>query len=263
MRINLHSSRLHLPTLPRWLAACLLASCVIGSAMAADTEPHAALKRKINLPPSAELHYSIEALQSGLQVNGEGLVKWRYGDNKYSVNSETRAMLIGKILETSSTGNIDGFGLAPLQFVEKRLRRDPSTTSFDRDAKSISFSQSQLSYPLLGGEQDRTSIIWQLIAVARGNANKFSTNSEWLFFVAGPRDAQQWSFKVIGREKIQTERGNINTVHLLRTPPAGDQGQKLDIWLAPESEWYPVRLRFSDPNGDFIEQTLDKISKPG
>ena len=249
--------------LPRWLMACLLTSCVISSAMAADSDPHPVIKRKLNLPPSAELHYNIEAQQSGLQVTGEALVKWNNADNKYSVTAETRAMLLGKILEASSEGDIDSYGLAPLHFVDKRFRKEPTTTSFNRELKTIEFTQSSQSYPLLGGEQDRTSIIWQLIAVARGNSDKFTPNSEWLFFVAGPRDAEQWRFKVVGRENIKTAHGEINAVHVLRAPPAQDQGQKLDIWLAPASEWYPVRLRFTDPNGDFIEQNLDKLSKPG
>jgi len=263
MQTNFRTPLFLRAALPRWLSACLLASCMISSAMAADPEQHPVTKRKLSVPPSAELHYNIEAQQSGLQVTGEALVKWNNSGSKYSVTAETRAMLLGKILEASSEGNIDSYGLAPLRFVDKRFRKEPTTTSFNREQNTISFTQSDLSYPLLGGEQDRTSIIWQLIAVARGNTDKFNTNSEWLFFVAGPRDAEQWRFKVVGREKIKTALGEINAVHVLRAPPSNDQGQKLDIWLAPASEWYPVRLRFTDPNGDFIEQTLDKINKPG
>ena len=50
-------------------------------------------------------------------------------------------------------------------------------------------------------------------------------------------------------------------MHIFRAPPPDDQGQKLDIWLAPGQDWYPVRLRFTDPDGDFIEQTLDAVTK--
>jgi hypothetical protein len=170
-------------------------------------------------------------------------------------------MMVGKILEASSEGNIDSYGLAPLSFVDKRFRRDATTTTFNRELNTITFSQSNDSYPLQGGEQDRTSIIWQLIAMARANADKFTANSEWQFFVAGPRDAEQWSFKVIGREKIKTKQGEVNAVHIFRAPPPDDKGQKLDIWLAPSSDWYPVRLRFTDPDGDFIEQTLSSVNK--
>lgn len=254
-------------TLSRLLCALLL-TATTGLTMAADavehTAEHPVVKRKVNIPPSADLHYSIEAKQSGLQITGEALVKWRNADHKYQVLNETRAMLLGKILETTSEGDIDDYGLAPARFVEKRLRREASTTTFNRELNTINFTQSAENYPLKGGEQDRAGIIWQLIAVARGNADKFTPGSEWLFFVAGPRDAEQWSFKVIGREKIKTKQGEVNAVHVLRAPPSGDRSQTLDIWLAPSSDWYPARLRFTDPDGDFIEQTLDNVNKkPG
>lgn len=234
---------------------------VVASTQAFAADDHPAVKRKTSLPPSAELNYSIQAKQSGLSLNGEALVKWNNNGNSYSVVAETRAMLVGKILDATSEGGIDSFGLAPNRFVEKRFRREASTTTFNRESKTIGFSQSEQNYPLLGGEQDRTSIIWQLISVARANAAQFKNGSEWQFFVAGPRDAEQWTFKVVNREKISTKLGELNTVHIFRAPPPDDQGQKLDIWLAPAQDWYPVRLRFTDPDGDFIEQTLDAITK--
>lgn len=239
---------------------CVLLLCTAGAAIAAPAE-HIVIQRKVRLAPSADLHYSIDARQSGLELKGEAQVNWTSTGNKYSVTAETRAMMIGKILEASSEGTIDKYGLAPARFVEKRFRREASTTTFNRELNTISFTQSSESYPLAGGEQDRTSIIWQLIAVARGAPEKFTNGSEWLFFVAGQRDAEQWSFKVIGREKIKTSLGEVNAVHVFRAPPPDDKSQKLDIWLAPSMEWYPVRLRFTDPDGDFIEQTLDNISK--
>lgn len=245
----------------RLLAGCLIATTTVAPALAADDTPHPVIKRRVNLPPSAQLHYAIEAQQNGLQIKGEALVNWNTTDSKYRVTAETRAGFVGKLLEASSEGTVDSFGLAPNVFVDKRFRRDPTTTSFHRDSNTITFTQSSESYPLLGGEQDRSSIIWQLISVARANPGKFVAKSEWLFFVAGPRDAEQWSFTVVGREKIKTAQGDVNAVHVLRAPPPDNKGQKLDIWLAPGSEWYPVRLRFTDPDGDYIEQTLDKLTK--
>lgn len=245
----------------RLLAGCLMATTLVAPALATDDIPHPVIKRRVNLPPSAQLHYAIEAQQNGLQIKGEALVNWNTTDGKYRVTAETRASFVGKLLEASSEGTVDSFGLAPNVFVDKRFRRDPTTTTFNRDSNTITFTQSSESYPLLGGEQDRSSIIWQLISVARANPGKFVAKSEWLFFVAGPRDAEQWSFTVVGREKIKTAQGDVNAVHVLRAPPPDNKGQKLDIWLAPGSEWYPVRLRFTDPDGDYIEQTLDKLTK--
>lgn len=246
-----------------------LRSLLVGAALLCTTltatasATHAAPKRKFNVPPSADLSYAIRAQQSGLSLNGEALLTWRSAAEKFSIDTETRSALFGKIIESKSEGGIDGYGLAPATFIEKRFRKEPTTTTFNRSTKAITFATAAESYPLLGGEQDRNSAIWQLIAVARGNAAAFKANSVWDFFVAGPRDAEAWSFKVINEEKIRTALGEQRALHITRAPPPDSKGQQLDIWLAPGLEWYPVRLRFSDADGDYIEQTLEKIGKPG
>jgi hypothetical protein len=243
-------------------AFALLASAAMLAA-SADEIKHPAEKHKFNLPPSAELNYAIRAQQSGLQLSGNAVLKWSVGDNAYHIAAETRAMLVGKILDSKSDGSIDDYGLAPAVFAEKRFHKDQTTTTFDRDGKSIGFSTGSNSYPLLGGEQDRTSAIWQLIAVARGAHSKFKEDSEWDFFVAGQHDAEQWSFKVEKMESIRTPMGNMNAMHVVKAPPPDAKGQMVDIWLAPSLEWYPVRLRFTEPNGDFVEQSLESVNKAG
>ena len=80
-------------------------------------------------------------------------------------------------------------------------------------------------------------------------------------FVAGRRDAEVWTFKVIGSEKISTAMGEQNTIHISKAPPPDSRDQTLDIWLAPDLEWYPIRLKFSDANGEFIDQMLESIKK--
>ena len=242
---------------------CAIVGVLLCVAVSAHGAPHPAIKRKVSVAPSADLHYTIRAQQSGFALSGEALLTWRSATDTFSIDTETRSPLFGKIIESKSSGTIDSFGLAPASFVEKRFRKEPTTTTFNRASKTIGFSTATETYPLLGGEQDRNSAIWQLIAVARANAATFKPNTIWDFFVAGPRDAEVWHFKVVTEEKIHTALGEQRTVHLNRAPPPDSKGQQLDIWLAPDLEWYPVRLRFSDADGDYIEQTIEKIDKPG
>lgn len=216
---------------------------------------------KVNLPPSAELAYTINAKQRGIAVDGDATVRWTHGGNKFTITSEARAMIIGKILDSRSEGSVDAHGLVPQSFTEKRFRKGTVTTSFDRDARLIRFSKSQETHPIMGGEQDRISAIWQLVSIARGAQARIKPGVEWRFVVAGQSDAESWTFKVVKQEKIATQAGEMNTVHISRAARPGSRDQQLDIWLAPSMEWYPVRLRFSDDNGDFIEQTIKKVSR--
>lgn len=232
-------------------AACTLAA-------AAD---RVAVKRAFNLPPSVDLSYQIKARQKGFSISGDAVVSWRVADGKYTLHTDSRAMILGSLLANRSEGTIDAFGVAPALFHEKRFRKEPSITTFDRASRTISFSESKLTYPIVGGEQDRTSVPWQLVAVARAAPEKFVAGSEWTFFVAGRRDADPWTFKVLKQETLRTALGEVATVHMVRLPPPDDQGQQIDIWLAPSMEWFPVRLRFEDGEGEFVDQTIDKITR--
>ena len=237
------------------LAGTALALTVVASQAAAPA-------RAFDVPPSADLKYAIKAEQKGLSLDGEATVKWRTGDGKYTLSSESRASILGKILENRSEGLVDEDGLAPEKFTEKRFRKDPYTVTFDRDARTISFTEGKLSYPIKGGEQDRASVPWQLSAMARGMPGKFVPGSEWRMVVAGRRDAEAWVFKVAKTEKLRTPMGQLDAVHLVKAPSAGSKEQQIDIWLAPAHEWYPVRVRFSDHDGDdVVEQTIAKITK--
>lgn len=235
--------------------AGLLAACV--GALAAE---HVAVKRPVDLPPSADLSYALKARQKGITLGGEGTLNWRVDEGKYSVATEARVPVFGKLLENHSEGVIDSFGLAPLKWTEKRFRKEASITTFDRTARQITFSVGEKNFPLIGGEQDRASAQWQMVAVARGAPDKMVSGSVWRFFVAGRRDAEPWTFKVVGREKVQTGLGLIEAVHLSKSPPADYPDQRLDLWLAPSKQWYPIKLRLEEDDGEYVEQILDKIT---
>lgn len=242
------------------IAAILLASACGSNAQ--DGGEHPAVKRSFDLPPSAELIYTISANQRGLALKGDATITWHADAGKYAASAESRVAIFGKLTENRSSGTIDAYGLAPAEFYDKRIRKDPVTATFDRDAKKISFSDGDKGYPIKGGEQDRVSISWQLVAVARAAKDKFKAGSEWKFFVVGPRDADAWTFRVIGTEKVQTGLGEIEAVHVARGTPPNSREQSLDMWLAPSNEWYPVKLRFSEGDrSEVIEQTLQKITK--
>ncbi|MES2902523.1 MAG: DUF3108 domain-containing protein [Pseudomonadota bacterium] len=239
------------------LAAGAALAATLASAAAQD---HPAVKYAVDVPPSADLTYAIKAAQKGITLSGEAQVTWRSGAGKYSVASTTRAQLLGKILDNRSEGAIDAYGLAPAQFNEKRFRKDPTSATFDRAAKSLSFNSGKKVYPLAGGEQDRASVQWQLAAVARAAPEKLVPGAELRFFVAGRKDAEAWSFKVLKREKVATPMGEMESVHFVKAPPLDDKGQKLDIWLAPAREYFPVKLRFEDDEGEYVDQVVTSIT---
>src|SRR4051812_10309985 len=106
----------------RFFLPALLA-CKLSLAAAEPASPPF-VKYKFNVPPSAELNYSIRAKQNGISLGGVGVVRWIAGGKKFSVAQEAHAMLLGRILDSKTEGLIDDYGLAPQSFIEKRIRRD-------------------------------------------------------------------------------------------------------------------------------------------
>jgi len=258
------SRRITAPLLTLALASAAICAALPGITAAAEKAEHGehpSFKHPYNLAPSAQLEYSVKTRQHGFTLSGVATVDWNAADGKYSIAMESHASLLGKVLENRSEGVVDDYGLAPLTFYEKRFRKDPTTTSFKRDGKTIVFTEGDDSYPIKGGEQDRTSAPWQLLAQARATPDKFKPGSEWSYFVAGRRDAEEWRFKVVGTETVHTGLGDVNAVHVVKAPPPDAQGQQVDLWLAPSLDWYPVKIRFNDADGDYFEQQLEKISK--
>ncbi|RJG04945.1 DUF3108 domain-containing protein [Noviherbaspirillum cavernae] len=215
---------------------------------------------KIDPPPSAELKYDVQALSKGQTAYGHGKISWASAGNSYSIDGEAGVLFI-TLLNFRSEGMIDEFGVSPVIYTEKRFRRPETNTHFHRERNTISFSASTQSYPRQGGEQDRASIVWQLASIGRGDAGKFSPDAEIEVMVAGVRDAETWRIRVIGQEEIEVGTGRMLAWHVLRIPRPGSYDQKLDIWFAPQHEWYPVKLRFTETNGDYLDMSLSKVTK--
>ncbi|MGO4380219.1 DUF3108 domain-containing protein [Pseudoduganella sp. RAF53_2] len=238
-----------------------IAAAMLTLAMGAQAADHPVVKRGFNLPPSAELVYSVKGSNHGIPLSGTGTVNWRQGEGKYTLTTEARSALFGKVLDYRSEGAVDDYGLAPATYYEKRIRKDPTTTTFNRESKQIEFQGGEPAFPLKGGEQDRSSAQWQLVSQARHAPDQFKPGTEWAFFTAGRKDAEVWSFKVVGPETLQTGAGELKVVHFVKAPPKRDAGQQVDLWLAPGLEWYPVKIRFMEENGDSFEQLLEKVNR--
>ncbi|WP_211462519.1 DUF3108 domain-containing protein [Collimonas silvisoli] len=209
-------------------------------------------------PPSAELKYDVEALQKGQNYHGSGKITWQSNGGSYTINGEAGALFI-TVLDFKSEGEINGFGVAPVTYSQKRFRKPATQTIFQRERNTIVFSSSQNNYPRSGGEQDRASVVWQLASIGRGDSAQFSPGAVIDMFVAGPLDAETWRMQVVGQEKITVGSGDLDAWHVIRIPQAGSHEQRLDIWLAPQQEWYPVKLRFTETDGDYLDMSLSKM----
>ncbi len=233
------------------------------TAEAAEAVPQAgdpAGNFKFDLPPSAELKYEVQALRDGKQWHGTGMFHWDAGGQTYAITGEASISFLFKItvLNFRSEGAVNEFGIAPVLYSEKPWRKAMTNTHFQQG--KISFSASQAVYPYKGGEQDRASIIWQLAGIGRGDPAQFAPGTAFDITVAGARDADTWRMDVVGQEEIATPHGTMTAWHVVRAPKPGSYDQRIDIWLAPQHEWYPAKVRFTYANGDWLDMLLAELT---
>jgi len=223
----------------------------------AATEPPAQPHYKIDLPPSAKVKYDVKYVSDEASTYyGSGTIRWQRADDRYQVTGEV-SMLIFTLLNFTSEGKLDEYGIAPVLFSEKKRTRSETNTHFNRDERnSISFSASKLSLPRKGGEQDRASVLWQLAGIGRGDQEKFVPGAQLDLFVAGDRDGDIWSILVIGPEEIETGAGKTTAWHVVRIPRPGSYDDKIDIWLAPQYEWSPVRIHYTYKKGGYLDMSM-------
>ena len=216
---------------------------------------------KVEFPPSAELKYDVEKVPAdgGGPSYGSGTISWQNGGGKYQVDGEADVLFL-TLIKFTSEGNFDSYGIAPVQYSEKRFRRSETATHFNRDERNnISFSASTLSYPIKGGEQDTSSVVWEIAGIGRGDHEKFIPGAQIDLFVAGTRDADIWSILVVGQEEVEIDHNKMQTWHVVRIPRTGSYDRKIDIWLAPQDQWYPVKIRQTEKNGDYFDMTMTSV----
>ncbi len=233
------------------LAIVLLAATTLSQAAGVPIKP----------PPPAQLFYKAHADVRGLVLEGESEINWRWDAKRYRLSLETRASLTGVLLSERSEGGFDRDGLAPDTYTARRFMKEKSVARFDRGAGEIDFAGHGPAYRLQGGEQDRVSVLWQLLSMIRARPADFRQGTRKTFYVAGQRNGSPWTFEVRDKPTLRSVFGEIETVHLAYVPDEPTMKTQVEIWLAPSQDWFPVRIRFSEPNGDFIDQTLERLNR--
>ena len=223
---------------------------------------------KTDPPASALLRYAVVAndMKSGtpMRYYGVGSLKWTVDERRYSAEIEAAVPLLLfklKVLASHSEGTIDSSGLLPDRYTETPRKRSTLATNFNRDERrSITFSASQASLPLVDGAQDRLSVLFQLGALLRANPLLAAENGHIDIPVAGVRgDVDTWRFATLGNEVIDTGAGRLETAHLRRSAPANTNDKTIDVWIAVAQGGYPARIMQTEQNGTTYDLTLEAI----
>lgn len=234
----------------------LIAAAVMAAGALAGAASHAASPSP---PPDAHLYYQTKVSAKGMSLSIDSEIEWTRQGDTYRVLNHAKHMLLGN-LRFDSKGRVMPAGLAPDSYLETRRKREKLVT-IDRAAKQVKFSGGQVA-TAPAGLQDRTSVLLQLASMARGDPAAFQAGKMLTMPVAGSSQVQEWTFEIVGEETLITSMGKLRAVHVKRQPRAGRDGpdeQMVDVWLAPDRNWLPVRVRLRESNGDEFDQVVSRI----
>jgi hypothetical protein len=193
------------------------------------------------LPPPLHWQYRF---QRGTAA-GSAELHWQPGDGRYQARFSGEAGG-APAFEWTSTGALDGAGVAPERYLDRRRGRGAQAANFRRDSGRISYSGPAVEWPLPAGAQDRLSWLPQLAGIVAAAPARWREGQEIRLFVSGARgDADVWTFRVAGRETVaELPGGPVETLRLLREPDR-PYDLRAEVWLDPARHHMPVKARFS------------------
>lgn len=216
----------------------------------ADTgAPTQAMTFLRSLPAQSRLVYDVLAGKDGLRL-GQAVYTWRVSGERYRLESVVEAQgaaslfMSGRIVQTS-VGRIGSQGLVPEQFVHTKKEKPKGSARFDWGNGQITMSRS--TEPLPMGTQDVLSFPFQLALTVADNTGA------WPMSVTNGRYLKHYQFQVLGRERLQMGKRAVDVLHVRGSRSADDF---LDVWLAPDRNWLPLRIRMDDDKGVPMELKL-------
>jgi hypothetical protein len=209
--------------------------------------------QSLRVPGSVKLAYTVTGQQGVQPLQGVfGQVDWLQDGNNYDATL-TLKLLFKTLRAQRSSGTIGALGIAPDRFSDKR--KSELTSQFVRTEGKVVFSNNKPSVPLLVGAQDRLSVWFQLGAMLAGDPSRFPAGRTISIQTVGASDADIEVFKVGDEETLSLPAGEVTARKLTRLPQR-EHDDKIELWLAPDLGYLPVRIKLTQEKGDFADMQL-------
>lgn len=227
------------------------------SAAASPSGPNAPTTA-YTVPGSVRLKYNVTGGKGKLSYTARAELLWLQDGSTYEARLEVGAFLIGS-RQFTSTGRMTADGLAPLRYADKT--RTEVAAHFDRERQRVTFSANTPEAPLQSGAQDRVSVFVQLGSMIAGEPAKYPAGTSISLQIIGPRATEIWVVTVDGEETLNLPGGELAALKLTRGF-SRDFDVKTEFWLAPTLGYLPARIRFTQANGDYVDQAWRATEAP-
>jgi hypothetical protein len=200
------------------------------------------------LPHKGQISYELFLGNDKFNV-GRTLQSWTLDDDRYRLMSVSQTTGLASLfarqsLEYVSVGKLTDAGLRPEFFGTERLRSgrtEAVSARFDWKDRTVTFGEPQRSAQLATDAQDVISFMYQLslLPMKPGHIEIPVTNG-WKY--------ERYELVVGNEQTLTTPFGDVRAVPVKQVRRPGEES--IELWLAPEYRWLPVRIRFFNRDGE-------------
>ncbi len=214
-------------------------------------------------PEATRVSYILTGNYRG-SVEGHAEVEWIRRGPRYQVNVDLAvgppfAPLISR--RATSEGLLTDQGLAPDRYDETThvLFRAPRSSTIRFWPSSVVLVNNQeVARP--AGTQDSASQFVQFTWLFGVRPELLRVGNVFEIPLALPRSLDRWRYDVDSEQVLQTSFGPLATFHLKprrrQTPKPGEIA--VEMWLAPELRFLPVRIRFEQDDRTWVDLMIEK-----
>jgi len=204
-------------------------------------------------PPAPRVEVAYELSHDG-SVLADVVEVLEHGGGRYQITETSKGRgayaLLGSIKRTSR-GLVDASGVRPLEFTDERPVWPESNAKFDWQARTITRQHKGVreTLPMPVDAQDALSFMLAFsLFPPKGKSVTYS--------IVEGRGISSHQYSIAGEEKLQTPAGEFSTLKLVRTK----EKQRIEIWLAAELGYFPVRAVSVSNNGRRLDQVAVRVS---
>jgi hypothetical protein len=198
------------------------------------------------------------AVYMGSMRIGEGYDRFEHNGRTYQISSESKTVGMAGALYRFSVvrevkGRLTSAGLRPESYVESRNGKLRRSARFDWDRKQATLVDGDKTkvVPLPEDTWDTTSFGYNF-SFARPQASELVVN------LTDGRRIKGYRYAVVGRDRLETEIGTLDTLHMKRVQDADDK-RSFEVWLAVDRHYAPVRIRYTEKDGAVFDSVVTRL----
>jgi len=207
------------------------------------------------VPSRVEVKYRVSV--AGIPI-GEGTDVLQHDGKTYSVVSQSNTVGLAAIyrfnMRREAKGSVTVDGLRPASFVETRNGQFKRGANFDWAAGQVE---------LIDGDRKQTVQLppntWDASSFAWNFAFSRSDGKDLQVYVTDGRRLTEYKYAIVGREKLATPVGELDTVHVKKILEDGDK-RGFDVWLAIDQHSLPARVRATEKDGTVFDSMVESVN---